>query len=128
MRRTGGVMPVPWFRKDKESVHNALGRRKPPVMATTMACGPLDESVALHIESSWAPSRPWIASRSLGGARSGPTRSQFHTSATLPLLCEPALDPAARLVFPAPAILLRLGRTTAQIQEGTTTSIVAKPP
>jgi hypothetical protein len=42
----------------------------------------------------------------------------LRTLATLPFLSEPALDPAAQLLFQEPAILLRLGWTPAQIQSG----------
>jgi len=109
-------MPVQWFRKDKGSVLDALGRREPPLMATTMACGPLDELVALHIElgAFEALDRLPVARQREGV----PDALLFHTLATLPFLREPALDPAARLVFQEPAILLRLGWTAARIQGG----------
>ena len=102
-------MPAPWFRKDKESVHKALGRREPPLMATTMACGPLDELVAQHIELGIfeVSDRLPVARR-----REGLPDAFFsHTPATLPLLREPTLDPTARLVSRGSAILLRLGWT-----------------
>jgi hypothetical protein len=42
----------------------------------------------------------------------------LRTLATLPFLPEPALDPAAKLLFQEPALLLRLGWAPAQIQAG----------
>ena len=43
-------MQLGWFRQDKQAVLEALGRGVRPYMATTMASGPLDELLALHIE------------------------------------------------------------------------------
>jgi hypothetical protein len=43
-------MSMQWFRQDKEAVLDALRRGEPPLMATTMNCGPLDELVAPHID------------------------------------------------------------------------------
>ena len=43
-------MEFQWFRQDKPAVLDALRRGQRPLMATTMASGPLDELVALHIE------------------------------------------------------------------------------
>src|SRR5262249_18796371 len=37
-----------WYRQDREAVRGALRRGQRPELATTMACGPLDELVALH--------------------------------------------------------------------------------
>jgi len=39
-----------WYRQDREFVLSALRRGERPDLATTMACGPLDELVALHDE------------------------------------------------------------------------------
>jgi hypothetical protein len=37
-----------WYRSDREAVLAALRRGERPDWATTMACGPLHELVALH--------------------------------------------------------------------------------
>ena len=39
-----------WYRQDRAAVLAALRRGERPDLATTMACGPLDELVALHEE------------------------------------------------------------------------------
>ena len=39
-----------WYRQDRAAVLAALRRGERPDLATTMACGPLDELVALHDE------------------------------------------------------------------------------
>jgi hypothetical protein len=39
-----------WFRQDKPAVLEALRRGVRPLMATTMASGPWDELIALHLE------------------------------------------------------------------------------
>ena len=76
-------------------------------MATTMASGPVDELVALNIELGIfdafdavpvARERDGIADALL-----------LRTLATLPFLPEAGWDPAARLVFQEPVLLLRLG-------------------
>jgi hypothetical protein len=109
-------MEVRWFRQDKPAVLEALRRGQRPLMATTMASGPLDELVALHIELGIfdvldavpvARQREGIADALL-----------LRTLATLPFLPEAGLDPAARSLFQEPAILLRLGWAPAQIQAG----------
>lgn len=109
-------MEVRWFRQDKPAVLDALRRGQRPLMATTMAAGPLDELVALHIELGIfdaldalpvARQRDGIADRLL-----------LRTLATLPFLPEAGLDPAARLLFQEPAVLLHLGWAPAQIQSG----------
>lgn len=109
-------MSMPWFRQDKEAVLAALRRGEPPLMATTRNCGPLDELVALHIELGIFEALDRLP---VNRQREGvPDHLLFRTLATLPFLREPALDPAARLVFQEPAVLLRLGWTPAQIQSG----------
>src|SRR3954447_25605518 len=109
-------MSMQWFRHDKRAVLDALRRGEPPLMATTMNCGPLDELVALHIELGAFDALDRLA---VNRQRQGvPDHLLFRTLATLPFLREPALDPAARLLFQEPAVLLRLGRTPAQIRSG----------
>ena len=39
-----------WYHKDREAVLAALRRGERPDLATTTACGPLDELIALHDE------------------------------------------------------------------------------
>jgi hypothetical protein len=39
-----------WYRQDREAVFAALRRGERPDLATTRACGPLDELLALHDE------------------------------------------------------------------------------
>jgi hypothetical protein len=48
-----------WYRQDREAVLAAPHRGERPDLATTMACGPLDELVALHDElGGLSPARP----------------------------------------------------------------------
>ena len=72
-------MEVQWFRQDKPAVLDALRRGQRPLMATTMASGPLDELVALHIELGIfdvLDSSPWLGSGTVSPMRccSGPWR------------------------------------------------------
>lgn len=109
-------MPLEWFRQDKPAVMEALRRKERPLMATTMASGPLDELVALHIELGAFDA---LEALTTGRQRDGIDDTLlFRTLATLPFLREAGLDPAARLLFQDPAILLHLGWTPAQIQHG----------
>src|SRR3954469_18737256 len=109
-------MEIQWFRQDKPAVLEELRRGVPPLMATTMASGPLDELIALHIELGVFDALDHL-----------PVKRQrvgiddallFRTLATLPFLPEPGLDPSARLLFQEPAILLQLGWAPAQIRAG----------
>jgi hypothetical protein len=85
-------------------------------MATTTASGPLDELIALHIELGIFDALDRIP---VDRQRQGiDDRLLFRTLAALPFLPEPGLDPAARLLFREPAILLRLGWAPEQIQAG----------
>jgi hypothetical protein len=109
-------MPLEWFRQDKPAVLERLQRKERPLMATTMASGPLDELLALHIDLGIFEALDTLTT---ARQREGlDDRLLFRTLATLPFLREPGLDPAARLLFQDPAILLRLGWTPAQIQAG----------
>jgi hypothetical protein len=109
-------MLLQWFRQDKEAVLDALRRREPPLMATTMNCGSLDELVALHFDLGVFEA---LVRRLANRLREGVGDPLLvRTLATLPFLQEPALDSATRLLFQEPAILLRLGWTAAQIQSG----------
>ena len=85
-------------------------------MAASMASGPLDELVALHIELGLFEA---IDSLTTSRRRAGIDDALlFRTLATLPFLSTAALDPSARMLFQEPAILLRLGWTPTQIQSG----------
>src|SRR4051812_19420353 len=109
-------MEVRWFRQDKPAVLEAMRRGQRPLMVPTGASGPLDELVALHIELGIfdvldalpvARQRDGIADALL-----------LRMLATLPFLPEAGLDPAAKLLFQEPALLLRLGWAPAQIRSG----------
>src|SRR4051794_25513878 len=109
-------MGIEWFRQDKQAVLDELRRGVRPLMATSMASGPLDELVALHIELGIFDALDRLSG---GRERAGiEDPLLFRTLATLPFLPEPGLDPSARLLFREPAVLLRLGWTPAQIQSG----------
>src|SRR5262245_31341801 len=109
-------MQVRWFRQDKEAVLDELRRGVRPLMATTTAAGPLDELVALHIELGIFEALDRLPAHRERAGIADPLL--FRTLAVLPFLPEPGIDPAARLLFQEPAILLRLGWTPAQIQAG----------
>ena len=109
-------MEVQWFRQENPAVLDALRRGQRPLMATTMASGPLDELVALHIELGI-----FAALDALPVARQRDGIADpllLRTLATLPFLPEAALDPAAKLLFQEPAVLLHLGWAPAQIRSG----------
>ena len=109
-------MEVQWFRQDKEAVLDDLRRGVRPLMATTMASGPLDELIALHDELGVFDALDQLP---VARQRAGIDDDLlFRTLAALPFLPEPGLDPSARLLFQEPAILLRLGWAPAQIQAG----------
>src|SRR3954470_18705969 len=109
-------MEIQWFRQDKPAVLAEWRRGVPPLMATTMASGPLDELIALHIELGVfdALDRLPVDRRRAGIADA----LLFRTLAALPFLPEPGLDPSARLLFQEPAILLRPGWAPAHIPAG----------
>ena len=109
-------MEVRWFRQDKPAVLDALRRGQRPLMATTMAAGPVDELVALHIELGTFDALDALPVARQRDGIADPLL--LRTLATLPFLPEPALDPAAKLLFQEPALLLRLGWAPAQIQAG----------
>ena len=109
-------MSLTWFRQDRPAVLEALRRGERPLMATTMNSGPLDELVALHFELGAFDALDQIP---VQRQRQGIDDSLlFRSLATLPFLEPAGLDPAARLLFQEPAVLLRLGWTPAQIQRG----------
>ena len=106
-----------WYRRDREVVLAALRRGARPDMATTLACGPLDELVALHEELGVLAALDAVAvERARAGVADG---LLLRTLATLPFLQAPALSGAAGALFREPAILLQLGWAPAQIRAGT---------
>lgn len=109
-------MEIQWFRQDKLAVLEELRRGVRPLMAATMASGPLDELIALHIELGVFDALDHLP---VDRQRAGIDDALLlRTLATLPFLPEPGLDPAARLLFQEPAILLQLGWAPTQIQAG----------
>lgn len=109
-------MEVRWFRRDKPAVLDALRLGRRPLMATTIASGPLDELVALHIELGIFDALDAVpAARQRDGIADA---LLLRTLAALPFLPAAGLDPAAKLLFQEPAVLLRLGWAPAQIQAG----------
>jgi hypothetical protein len=105
-----------WYRQDREAVLAALRRGDRPDWATTMACGPLDELVALHEELGILQALDKLP---VTRQRSGVSDSLLlRTLATLPFLQEPSLSGAAGALFREPAVLLQLGWAPAQIREG----------
>jgi hypothetical protein len=105
-----------WYRRDREAVLDALRQGARPDLATTMACGPLDELVALQdaggifrVLDHLPVSRP----------RAGvPDPLRRRSLATLPFLAAPSLQGAARALFGEPAVLLHLGWAPVPIREG----------
>jgi hypothetical protein len=105
-----------WYRRDRAAVLAALRRGERPDMATTMACGPLDELVALHEELGILAALDVVAvERQRAGVSAG---LLLRTLATLPFLQAPALSGAAGALVREPAILLQLGWAPAQIRAG----------
>src|SRR5262249_59448202 len=109
-------MEFQWFRQDKPAVLDALRRGQRPLMATTMASGPLDELLALHIELGIFEALDALPVARQRDGIADPLL--LRTLATLPFLPEAGLDPAAKLLFQEPALLLRLGWAPAQIRSG----------
>jgi hypothetical protein len=105
-----------WYRQDREAVLAALRRGERPDLATTTACGPLDELVALHDELGLFRLLDHLpVCRDRAGL---PDSLLLRTLATLPFLAEPSLAAAAGALFREPAVLLQLGWAPAQIRHG----------
>jgi hypothetical protein len=105
-----------WYRQDRDAVLAALRRGERPDLATTMACGPLDELVALHEELGiLAAVAGVVTQRQRAGLADG---LLLRTLATLPFLAAASLGGAAGALFREPAILLQLGWAPAQIRAG----------
>ena len=105
-----------WYRQDRAVVVAALQRGERPDLATTMACGPLDELVALHEELGiLAALDEVVTQRQRAGLADD---LLLRTLATLPFLAEASLGGAAGALVREPAILLHLGWAPAQIRAG----------
>ena len=105
-----------WYRQDRAAVLDALRQGQRPELATTMACGPLDELLALHDELGALPA---VAGLHVPRQRAGlPDPLLLRTLATLPFLDAPSLSGAAGALFREPALLLQLGWAPAQIRDG----------
>src|SRR5262249_57365808 len=100
-------MEVQWFRQDKPAVLDALRRGQRPLMATTMASGPLDELVALHIELGILDALDALPVARQWDGLADPLL--LRTLATLPFLPEAGLGPAPPPLFPEPGPPLPLG-------------------
>ena len=93
-----------------------LSRGERPFMATTMGSGPLDELVALHNELGVfdALDQLPVVRQRAGIADPLLFRTSGHPSFPQGI----RVDPAARLLFQEPAILLQVGWAPVQIQAG----------
>jgi hypothetical protein len=106
-----------WYRQDRAAVLEALQQGQRPDLATTMACGPLDELLALHDELGiFAALDRLPVDREREGV---PDHLLLRTLAALPFLSEPSLAGAAGALFREPALLLQLGWAPADIRSGT---------
>jgi hypothetical protein len=105
-----------WYRHDRQTVLDALRRGQRPDLATTLACGPLDELLALHDELGMLRA---VDTLHVQRQRAGlPDRLLLRTLATLPFLRDASLQGAAGALFREPAVLLQLGWAPAQIRDG----------
>lgn len=106
-----------WYRRDPATVRTALARGESPDLATTTACGPLDELIALHDELGVFGLLDEVE---VARQRAGlPDGLLLRTLATLPFVAPAALSGAAGALFREPAILLRLGWAPVAIRDGT---------
>lgn len=109
-------MELGWYRQDRAAVLAGLERGGRPDLATTMACGPLDELLALHEEVGLLAA---LGELPVERERVGlPDPLLLRTLAALPFLSEASLRGAAGALFREPALLLRLGWAPAQIRSG----------
>src|SRR5262245_10139318 len=105
-----------WYRQDRVAVLDALRHAHRPHPAPTMACGPLDDLLALHDQLGVLPA---IAGLHVPRQRAGLSDPLLlRTLATLPFLDSPSLSGAAGALFREPALLLQLGWAPAQIRNG----------
>jgi hypothetical protein len=105
-----------WYRQDRQAVLAALRRGQRPDLATTSACGTLDELFALHDELGILRLLDRLPVRR---RRAGlPDPLLLRTLAALPFVANPSLAGAAGALFREPALLLQLGWAPAQIRNG----------
>jgi DDE family transposase len=105
-----------WYRHNQEGVVDALRHGRRPDMATTMASGPLDELVALHLQLGIFDALDALeVSRSRHGIDDG---LLLRTLAVLPFLEAASLEGATGQLFSEPAVLLHLGWSPLQITWG----------
>jgi hypothetical protein len=110
-------MEVHWYRQDPAAVQTALGHGERPELATTMACRPLDELVALHDELGIFAILDTVEVDRLSAGLSDGLLPR--TPAVLPFVAAPSLSGAAAALFREPAILLRLGWAPVALRDGT---------
>lgn len=105
-----------WYRQDRDLVLAALRRGERPDLATTTACGPLDELVARHDQLGILRCLQRLP---VGRQRAGLSDALLlRTLATLPFVAQPSLAAAAGALFREPAVLLQRGWAPAQIRNG----------
>jgi len=105
-----------WYQHSREAVIAALARGERPDLATTMACGPVDELVALHEELGiLATLDECVVARQRAGR---PANLLVRTLASLPFLAAGSLSGAAGALCREPALLLQLGWAPVQIRAG----------
>src|SRR5712691_10677846 len=105
-----------WYRNDKAAVAEALRRGERPDLATTMACGPLDELVGLHEELGiFGVLDELEVQRERAGVAD---ELLLRTLATLPFVEAASLSGASEVLFREPAVLLQLGWAPVQIRAG----------
>ena len=105
-----------WYRQDKDCVAARLRAGERPDMAMTTATGPLDALVALHDELG-----VFAALDGLATDRHRPgldDRLLLRTLAALPFVGSAGFGSVAQVLFGEPAVLLRLGWSPVQLQQG----------
>jgi hypothetical protein len=107
---------VAWYRQDKEHVAARLQAGERPDMAMTTATGPLDELVALHDElGALAVLERVGTERQRAGLQD---RLLLRTLAALPFVGNTGFGSLTGVLFREPAVLLRLGWSPVQLQQG----------
>src|SRR5438128_9791096 len=105
-----------WYRNDKTAVAEAVRRREPPGLGTTMASRPLDELVALRQELGiFAILDELEVQRTRAGV---PDELLRRTLATLPFVEQASLSGGSEVLFREPAVLLHLGWAPVHIRQG----------
>jgi len=105
-----------WYRQDKPHITQQLRDGVRPEMVTPTAVGPLDELIALHDEvGAFAALESLETHRSRAGL---PEALLLRTVAVLPFLGHGGFRPLADALLREPAVLLRLGWSPVQVQQG----------